>query len=198
MARTVIAYIWVCISGCFVNRIGIIANSDFFSAWVEEFYGNSQAEQDMAYHASQILFLSGHVLTIPGSFLIGLIADRLRFGITIPLCFAISGAFLFCLQFSHSALGVLTFVCTIGGSLFLVFEVLLLSTLMTKCVPQESKGTLLGLFTWAGSIGVLVASKAGGALYDIDKNLTFIAAAGVTGVYATVILLMTLCGLFKH
>ena len=70
-------------------------------------------------------------------------------------------------------MGVLTFVCNIGSSLFLLYEIMLLATLMSKNVPLEGKGMLIGLYSWAGSVGVLVVSKCGGALYDINKNLTW-------------------------
>ena len=69
---------------------------------------------------------------------------------------------------------------------------------MTKSVPHEGKGTLLGLYKWCGSAGVLVISKAGGALYDVNKNLPFIVIAGITWTYALVILMLALCRLFKQ
>ena len=58
-------------------------------------------------------------------------------------------------------MGVLTFVCNIGSSLFLLYEIMLLATLMSKNVPLEGKGMLIGLYSWAGSVGVLVVSKCG-------------------------------------
>ncbi len=38
--------------------------------------------------------------------------------------------------------------------------------MLTKIVKEESRGTMLGAFSLAGSIGVLLINKLGGFLYD--------------------------------
>ena len=97
----------------------------------------------------------------------------------------------------ESATDVLTFTAEIGAALFVMCDVSLTNTLMTKSVPFESKGTLLGLYKWCGTVGTFVISKAGGALYDVDKDLPFMVIASTAWVYALVILILALCGFFK-
>ena len=128
----------------------------------------------------------------------GFLADRVRFGITIPICFFLTGGFFFLLQLSDSAAGALTFVGEIGANVVFMVSLMLLSTLMTKSVPQESKGTLLGLFWSCGTLGNLFCSKAGGELFDLDKNLPFIGVAILYWVYALIVGILSCSGTFSQ
>ena len=126
------------------------------------------------------------------------LSDRVRFGIIIPLCISITGGFLFLLQLSNSAAGVLTYVGHFGAGIFVVSSLGLMNSLMMKCVPLQNKGTLLGIFWWFGALGNLVSSKVGGELFDMNKDLPFIGIAILCWVYAAVVGTLALFGAFTH
>ena len=122
----------------------------------------------------------------------------MRFGITIPLCFSLVGGFLFILQMSKDAEDVLIYVGEIGAGVFVLVAMMLINSLMTKCVPQQGKGTLLGLMIWVGSLGLLVCSEIGGVLFDVDKDLPFVVIACLCWAYAVFIGGLSLCGVFAQ
>ena len=138
------------------------------------------------------------LIVIPVVLIVGFMADRIRYGITIPLCISFSGGFLYLQQLSDSPSGALTYIGEIGANAFFVSSISLVNSLMGKCVPLENKGTLLGIFCFFGSLGSLACSKAGGELFDINANLPFICIAVLSWTYALVICILTLCGKFTQ
>lgn len=177
-----------------------ILGSTFMLLWitskVESGKLNDEAEAKNLY---QGLVIVSALFTVPAGFCFGKFADNFPAQITLPTVFGLRAVSMFAFYpledpKSFFTLGIMTLmiVSAIG-------ENVCLSAYFSRNLPKNIRGTLLGVNTALGTIGMFFFSLVGGNLYDkVSKKAPFLLVGAFDSLFLLILLVLAACGKLKE
>ncbi|CAK4085738.1 unnamed protein product [Aphanomyces euteiches] len=180
--------------GAFLARGNSIIITIYFPLWVYKYYvdqkicekadGSSptiKTDCHEAYIKASILSGIAQTAALVVAPLFGWLGDRLYRPIVVFLAtvlgFVSYGWMFFCTNPTDKILFVVVILVGIGEMAIVVSS---LSVVTSKAIPSHLRGSISGAYSFAGTIGIMVASKLGGYLFDVWTPTApfFIMAAG--------------------
>lgn len=171
----------------FVARGNLVVVGTFFTLWLTQ-YGvthlGMSSSQALAKAGTMIAIAQGCALL--GAPLFGVLADKVSRVWAMIVTLAISSIGYSATIFVTDPFGALMIGCAILIGLGEVGCIISSSVLIAQQAPRKLRGAILGFFNLTGAIGIMVASKFGGMLFD---SWTEAAPFVVFGIFAFIVLI---------
>ncbi len=174
----------------FVARGNLVVVGTFFTLWLTQ-YGVS----NLGMTSSEALAKAGTMIAIAqgcallGAPLFGVLADRVNRVWAMIVTLAISSIGYSATILVDDPFGGLMVGCAILIGLGEVGCIISSSVLIAQQAPRRLRGAILGFFNLTGAIGIMVASKLGGVLFD---SWTEAAPFVIFGIFAFIVLIWAL------
>jgi MFS family permease len=171
----------------FVARGNLVVVGTFFTLWLSQYgvdnLGMNKADA-LAKAGTMIAIAQGCALL--GAPVFGILADKFNRIWAMVLTLAISSIGYTGTILVDDPFGGLMIACAILIGLGEVGCIISSSVLIAQQAPKRLRGAILGFFNLTGAIGIMVASKVGGALFD---SWTEAAPFVIFGIFAFIVLI---------
>lgn len=154
-------------SAAFVSRGNMAVVGTFFTLWASV-YGTTQLGMDAAEALGKggaILGIS-YVASLLSAPLFGIMADRLERVTALAITLLIAAVGYSATYFLENPFSMATIACLIVIGMAEVGCVISSGVLIAEQAPNRLRGSVVGLFTLSGAVGILIASVVGGYLFD--------------------------------
>jgi predicted MFS family arabinose efflux permease len=151
----------------FVARGNMAVVGTFFTLWASV-YGTTQLGLTSAEALSKggmILGIS-YTASLLSAPLFGLLADRVHRVNALAITLLISAVGYSSTYFLHDPFSIATIICLIIIGMAEVGCAICSGVLIAEQAPDRLRGSVVGLFTLSGAVGILIASVVGGYLFD--------------------------------
>ena len=151
----------------FIARGNLAIVGTFLALWGAN-YGTSELGLDRAAALAKAGVLVGMAqgVALLGAPLFGILADRLDRVKALAVALSVSGIGYGSTFFVHDPFGGLMIFCAIFIGLGEVGCIITSGVLISQQSPEAQRGAIIGTFNLSGAVGILVASVAGGWLFD--------------------------------
>ncbi len=151
----------------FIARGNLAIVGTFLALWGAN-YGSMELGMDRAAALAKAGALVGMAqgMALLGAPVFGILADRLDRVKALALALTVSGIGYGSTFFVHDPFGGLMIFCAIFIGLGEVGCIITSGVLIAQQSPEHNRGAIIGTFNLSGAIGILVASVAGGWLFD--------------------------------
>lgn len=151
----------------FVSRGDLAIVGTFFSLWIVT-YGTAEAgltAADALARSGIIIGISQTVslLTAP---IFGIMADRMNRVTAVIIAVSLSAIGYGSTIFVDDPTGGLIFLCAVLIGLGEISGVIASGVLIAQQAPSEIRGSVIGVFSLCGAVGIMVATGVGGQLFD--------------------------------
>ncbi|MGJ8668755.1 MAG: MFS transporter [Oceanococcus sp.] len=178
----------------FIARGNLAIVGTFLALWGAN-YGSSELGLDRATALAKAGALVGMAqgMALLGAPFFGILADKIDRVKALALALCISGIGYSSTFFVHDPFGGLMIFSAIFIGLGEVGCIITSGVLIAQQSPEHNRGAIIGTFNLTGAVGILVASVAGGWLFDHWREPGPFVAYGVLA-FAVMFMAMTLAG----
>lgn len=151
----------------FVARGNLAVVGTFFTLWVS-IYGTSElgmTSADALRKGGGILAIS-YMASLLSAPLFGMMVDRLNRVTALAISLGVGAIGYGGTYFLHDPFSMATICCLILIGMAEVGCIITSGVLIAEQAPDRLRGSVVGVFTLAGAVGILIASVAGGYLFD--------------------------------
>lgn len=151
----------------FIARGNLAIVGTFLALWGAN-YGTAELGLDRAAALAKAGALVGMAqgMALLGAPVFGILADKLDRVKALAIALAVSGIGYGTTFFVHDPFGGLMIFCAIFIGLGEVGCIITSGVLISQQSPEAQRGAIIGTFNLSGAVGILVASVAGGWLFD--------------------------------
>ena len=154
-------------AAAFVSRGDLAVVGTFFTLWVTT-YGTTEAGLSAAEALTSAGIIIGisQAVSLLSAPLFGIMADRMNRATAVLIALAISGVGYGSTIFVTSPLSGMIFLSAILIGLGEISGVIASGVLIAQQAPRDIRGSVIGVFSFCGAIGILAATGIGGQLFD--------------------------------
>ena len=188
----------VCFMGAAIIRLLAILFSNFLLLWVMSFVDEGLLTNGESKNLYQKIILVSTICSIALSPILGIIGDYVPSRVIIPVAFTLRGICGFSFMYMSNPQSVASFFMCCSLIIFTVIEAISIEVLLMRDMPNEIRGTMMGMFAFFGQLGTLMFTLVGGQMFDrISRSAPFV-FLGIMDFLLVLITLTLIClGKFK-
>ena len=188
----------ICFFGVSILKLIAVLFSNFLVLWLTSFADEGLITEARSKELYQRLILTSVAFSILLAPLFGSISDRLPSRIVIPVAFTIRGICGYSFLFMDNPESLFSIVFIVVLIVSTLLEGISLEVLFLRGLPNQIRGTMIGVYSFFGHIGILLFLLVGGQMFDkIGKNSPFVFLAIMDTIVVLVALIMVCMGKLK-
>ena len=182
--RIAIAYL-----SSFVSRGDLAIVGTFLSLWVvQDGVSRGLSTSEALKHAGMIFGISQTAALLWGP-VMGILCDRLNRITCVAIALGLAAIGYSCIGLIQGTTGVGIILACILLGIGEISAVIASQSLIGQEAPEATRGSVVGVFGFAGAVGILLATKTGGYLFDaIGPQSPFVAMGILNGVVCIIAL----------
>lgn len=154
-------------AAAFVSRGDLAVMGTFSTLWISNYAtGSLNMDPTTALSRAGIIVGVSNMASMLGAPIIGLICDRVNRVNALIFAVLTAGIGYLSTFLVSDPLGPMMFVSVVLIGLGEVFGVIASGVLIAQQSPRANRGTIIGFFSLVGTIGIIIANKVGGYLFD--------------------------------
>ena len=188
----------LCFFGYFVVKIEHVLFSSFLLLWVTSFIDEGLLSEDESKDCYQKMILISTIAS--GLFLplFGYVGDALSSRVLVPLAYSFRALCGFSFMLLDDPRSNLAFVIVIMLTCATIIEGISINVLFFRGIPSAVRGTMMGVYTCFGQLGMLFFTLAGGQMFDrINRNSPFFGLAALDSLVVILALVMGFLRVFR-
>jgi MFS family permease len=169
--------------GCgFVGRADLVVVGTFYSLWLTQAGIASGLPIDKAAGNAGAMFALVMTAALIWAPVMGWLNDRLDRTTAMAISLALAAVGYSCMGFIDDALGMWIYPASIMLGIGQMSVSLSSQTLLGQESPKQTRGAVVGTFTFFGAVGILFVTSVGGRIYDaIDPSAPFVLIGVLNG-----------------
>ena len=188
----------LCFFGYFVLKIEHVLFSSFLLLWVTSFVDDGLLSEDESKKCYESMILISTVvsgLLLP---LFGYLGDALSSRVLVPLAYTFRAVCGFSFMFLEDPRSNLAYIVVIMLTCATMIEGISINVLFFRGIPSVVRGTMMGVYTCFGQLGMLFFTLAGGQMFDrINRNSPFFGLAALDSLVVILALVMAFLRIFR-
>ena len=194
----------ICMIGASITRLLSVLFSTYLILWIQTFVSGEQGNPRLveSREAGKTIYQNIMVISVLVSAFVfpfvGAASDYYSPKTMIPGAFLFRAFMTYLFSFVTDPNSWRSFIVSILMIIATIVENISVDTVFAKNLPKETRGLLNGIYSFAGQVGLLAFSVAGGWLFDnLGSKSPFYLIGILDFAYALLVLVLSRCGLFS-